>query len=147
MASVLCTGVYASLRKVILEGAGHVVITAPDESTLLRACRFHKFDVAIVGHRGSPGVKKQWLAVIRKYCPRPRSWRFMLRTRRSLYQRRTIGLRHLSPTTFRTVFLSLRRENRSPQTNVISWITMTGVRAHASGIVFPCSDFQRCRPR
>src|SRR5215472_59700 len=69
MASVLCTGVYASLRKVILEGAGHVVITAPDESTLLRACRFHKFDVAIVGHRGSPGVKKQWLAVIRKYCP------------------------------------------------------------------------------
>ena len=69
MALVLCTGVYATLRKVILEGGGHVVITAPDESTRLRACRFHSFDVAIVGHQGSPIVKKEWLAVIRKYCP------------------------------------------------------------------------------
>ena len=57
------------MRKVILEGAGHVVITAPDEPTLLTACRLHKFDVAIVGHRGSTSVKKQWLALIRQYCP------------------------------------------------------------------------------
>src|SRR5262249_5931786 len=69
MARVLCTGIYASLRKIILESGGHVVITAPDESTLLAACRFHSFDVAIVGHQGSAGDKKEWLTVIRKYCP------------------------------------------------------------------------------
>src|SRR5262249_16409809 len=69
VARVLCTGVYASLRKVILEGGGHVVIAAPDESTLLTACRFHSFDVAILGHQGSPTDKKEWLTVIRKYCP------------------------------------------------------------------------------
>jgi len=69
MARVLCTGFYASLRRVILEAAGHVVITASDEATLRKACRFHTFDVAIVGHRGSPTLKKQWLKLIRKYRP------------------------------------------------------------------------------
>ena len=69
MARVLCTGVYASLRKVILEGGGHVVIAAPDKSTLLTACRFHSFDVAIVGQQGSSTDKKESLKVIRKYCP------------------------------------------------------------------------------
>jgi len=69
MARVLSTGFYASLRKVILEGAGHVVVAAADESALLAACRLHEFDVAIVGHHGSQSVKKQWLRLIRKYCP------------------------------------------------------------------------------
>ena len=69
MARVLCTGFYASLRRVILEAAGHVVITASDEPALLKACRSHTFDVAIVGHRGSPTVKKKWLELIRKYRP------------------------------------------------------------------------------
>jgi hypothetical protein len=69
MARVLCTGFYASLRRLILEAAGHVVITASDEATLLKACRLHTFDVAIVGHQGSSAVKKQWLGLIRKYRP------------------------------------------------------------------------------
>ena len=52
MALVLCTGVNPVLmktRQLILENAGHIVLSATDEREIKAVSRKQKFDVAIIG--------------------------------------------------------------------------------------------------
>jgi len=70
MALVLCTGVDPSVvrtRQLILERAGHVVVPALDEATLIKVCQQNKFDVAVVG-TVSPKIKRRIASLIRECC-------------------------------------------------------------------------------
>ena len=72
MALVLCTGVDKGLlqsRRFILERAGHSVVTAMDEKTLLAACASHSFHVAVIGQSTGPGTKRRIAALVRQHCP------------------------------------------------------------------------------
>src|ERR1051325_4875733 len=72
MALVLCTGIHPPLvrtRKMILERAGHTVITARNSSAVAAACQRHQFDVAVLGQSSTPALKHEWLSIIRTYCP------------------------------------------------------------------------------
>ena len=72
MALVLCTGVDPILmrtRQLILEQAGHTVVTASDESVVTTACRQHTFDVAVIGQAISSKVKRHIMSLIRQHCP------------------------------------------------------------------------------
>ena len=72
MALVLCTGVDLSLahtRRLILERAGHTVVLALDEPTLLAACERNKFDVAVVGQTVSAKIKRRIARQVRENCP------------------------------------------------------------------------------
>jgi hypothetical protein len=72
MALVLCTGIDAALiktRKLILQQAGHRVITAMDESSITAACQKHTFDVAVIGQTVSTEIKRQIMSLVRKHCP------------------------------------------------------------------------------
>jgi hypothetical protein len=71
MALVLCTGVDPSVvrtRQLILERAGHVVVPALDEASLIEACQRNKFDVAVVGQTVSPKIKRRIAGLIRESC-------------------------------------------------------------------------------
>ena len=71
MALVLCTGVDPSVvrtRQLILERAGHVVVPALDEASLIQACQQNKFDVAVVGQTVSPKIKRRIAGLIRESC-------------------------------------------------------------------------------
>ena len=71
MALVLCTGVNPTLRetrRLILEQAGHTVVSIADERGLVAACQKHNFDVAVIGQAVSPNVKKVIAALIREHC-------------------------------------------------------------------------------
>ena len=71
MALVLCTGIDAVLittRQLILEQAGHQVVTATHEFAITAACQEHKFDVAVIGQAVSARAKQRILALIRKHC-------------------------------------------------------------------------------
>src|SRR5262249_51999983 len=62
MALVLCTGVDPSVvhpRQLILERAGHVVVSALDEASLIAACGQNKFEVAVVGQTVSAKIKRR----------------------------------------------------------------------------------------
>jgi hypothetical protein len=75
VALVLCTGVDPVLmesRRLILQHAGHTVITARDERELSSACAKHQFDVAVIGQAVSPKVKKALAQLLRKECPSAR---------------------------------------------------------------------------
>ena len=72
MALVLCTGVDPILmetRKLILQQAGHTVITASGERNLAFACEHYDFDVAVIGQVMSPQTKRGFASIIRKRCP------------------------------------------------------------------------------
>ena len=72
MALVLCTGIDPSVvrtRQLILERAGHVVVTAMDEASLIKACQQNKFDVAVVGQTFSPKIKRHIAGMVRECCP------------------------------------------------------------------------------
>ena len=72
MALVLCTGVdhaVVTTRKLILQNAGHKVITAMDESSVKTVCQQHSFDVAVIGQTASAKTKRQVMALIRQHCP------------------------------------------------------------------------------
>jgi CheY-like chemotaxis protein len=72
MALVLCTGVDSSLlttRRLILESAGHKVVTVTDEKSLLAACKEHKFEVAVVGKMLTQNMKRRIAALLRTHCP------------------------------------------------------------------------------
>jgi hypothetical protein len=72
MALVLCTGVEKALlqtRKLILEAAGHTVVTVTDEKTLAKACDEHCFDVAVIGQSTGPNSKRRLFNLIRQSCP------------------------------------------------------------------------------
>jgi hypothetical protein len=71
MALVLCTGVDPSVvhtRQLILERAGHVVVPALDEASLIAACRKNKFQVAVVGQTSSAKIKRRIVNLIRERC-------------------------------------------------------------------------------
>jgi len=72
MALVLCTGVDTSVvrtRQLILERAGHVVVPAMDEASLIAACQQHRFEVAVVGQTVSAKTKHRIAKLIRERCP------------------------------------------------------------------------------
>jgi hypothetical protein len=72
MALVLCTGAHATLtrtRHLILENAGHAVVSALDEKQIHEACRKHKFEVAVIGQSSSTRAKQEWSTLIRLLCP------------------------------------------------------------------------------
>jgi CheY-like chemotaxis protein len=72
VAKILCTGVDKTLlqtRKLILESAGHQVVTATDEKTLIAACQEESFDVAVIGQTTSPNIKLRIASLVRQYCP------------------------------------------------------------------------------
>jgi hypothetical protein len=72
MALVLCTGVDKALlqsRQLILERAGHTVVSATDEQTLITVCQKHSFDVAVIGQAVSPNVKQRIASLVRQHCP------------------------------------------------------------------------------
>jgi len=75
MALVLCTGVDPVLlktRKLILQSAGHTVITAMDESGIAKACGQHAFEVAVIGQTAPESVKRRIMTLIRTNCPAAR---------------------------------------------------------------------------
>ena len=68
MALVLCTGVDPSVvrtRHLILERAGHKVVSAMDEASLSVACQQNQFDVAVVGQTVSTKTKHRIARLIR----------------------------------------------------------------------------------
>lgn len=72
MAVVLCTGVQPALtqtRKIILENAGHTVVTAQTESEIVAACREFKFDVTVIGQASQAKLKRDWVRLVRQHCP------------------------------------------------------------------------------
>lgn len=72
MALVLCTGINDTLiatRKLLLERAGHKVVTATGEPELIAACIANKFDVAVIGQTVSANQKHRVLLLIREHCP------------------------------------------------------------------------------
>jgi CheY-like chemotaxis protein len=72
MALVLCTGVDPVLvktRQLILEKAGHKVVTALDEPTVIKVCAQQKFDVAVIGQAISRPVKRRIMNLVRENCP------------------------------------------------------------------------------
>jgi hypothetical protein len=72
MALVLCTGINAVLletRRMILESAGHKVITVTSEPELRSACQNLVFDVAVIGQTVSTRMKRRILLMIREQCP------------------------------------------------------------------------------
>jgi DNA-binding NtrC family response regulator len=56
-------------RKLILEAAGHTVVTAQSEAEIVAACREHQFDVAVIGQASQPTLKLDWFTKIHKACP------------------------------------------------------------------------------
>jgi hypothetical protein len=75
MALVLCTGVEQSLlrtRKLILEKAGHTVLTAIDQRDVVAACRKHSFNVAVIGQTVSTKSKRAISSLVRQHCPSAR---------------------------------------------------------------------------
>ena len=75
MALVLCAGVDRLLiktRQLLLESAGHTVIPATDESTMISACQKQAFDVAVIGQLIPPKLKRRMLSLIRQHNPSAR---------------------------------------------------------------------------
>jgi len=71
VALVLCTGTDAALlqtRKLILERAGHTVISVMDEREMAAACREYVFDLAVIGEAVSPRMKRAVASSIRAQC-------------------------------------------------------------------------------
>jgi len=56
-------------RKLILEQAGHTVITAQSDEEIIAACRDFRFDVVIIGQGAEAKWKRDWSAHVREYCP------------------------------------------------------------------------------
>jgi CheY-like chemotaxis protein len=72
VALVLCTGIDPSLlrtRKLILEKAGHTVVTASDQRDVVAACKNHEFNVAVIGQTVSTKSKRSISSLVRQNCP------------------------------------------------------------------------------
>ncbi len=71
MSLVLNTGVYPPLletRRLILEQAGHVVITTSEDAEIEKACQEHEIDVVVIGQSASPPTKRRIFREIRRHC-------------------------------------------------------------------------------
>ncbi|HWG40084.1 MAG TPA: hypothetical protein VN658_06010 [Candidatus Acidoferrales bacterium] len=72
MALVLCTGLDKTVletRRLILENAGHTVVTVTDETALVSVCEKQSFEVAVVGQMLSPNMKLHVVELIKENCP------------------------------------------------------------------------------
>jgi ActR/RegA family two-component response regulator len=72
MALVLCTGLDKTVletRRLILENAGHTVVTVTDETALVTVCQKQSFEVAVVGQTLSPNMKLHVVTLIKENCP------------------------------------------------------------------------------
>lgn len=73
MAEVLCTGADRSLiatRRLILENAGHSVVTAVGEPEIIFVCKQHSFDAAVIGQTTSSIEKRRIFGLVRAHCPK-----------------------------------------------------------------------------
>ncbi len=71
MALVLCTGIDPTLlatRRMVLEVAGHKVVTVTNETAIRAACQKHAFDVAVLGQAVSGKRKRYISGLIREQC-------------------------------------------------------------------------------
>ncbi len=71
MALVLCTGIDQSLlatRRLILEQAGHTVVTANNTKQVAEACSKHNFNVAVIGQTISRSEKRRLARLVRQHC-------------------------------------------------------------------------------
>ncbi len=71
MAYVLCTGNDDSLlatRRLVLERAGHTVVTTSSEREVIAACKAQQFDVAVIGQSVSGKEKMRIAGLVRQYC-------------------------------------------------------------------------------
>ena len=72
MALVLCTGsdsVLMKTRQLILESAGHKVLSASSRREVEILCSTFTFHVAVLGQNATPSLKRETLASVRKSCP------------------------------------------------------------------------------
>src|SRR5689334_21285751 len=72
MALVLCTGsepVLMKTRQMILESAGHKVLSAFSGGEVEILCSAFTFHVAVLGQSASPSLKREILAAVRNSCP------------------------------------------------------------------------------
>ncbi len=72
MALVLCTGRdkrLGAVRQAALVQAGHTVVSAFDEPTLVSACKEHRFDVAVIGHSIPRRERNRVFLLIRQHAP------------------------------------------------------------------------------
>jgi hypothetical protein len=72
MAVVLCTGsdpVLMKSRQLILESAGHRVLSASSRREVEILCSEFTFHVAVLGQSATPNLKRETLAAVRKSCP------------------------------------------------------------------------------
>ena len=71
MSLVLNTGMYPpslETRKLVLEHAGHVVITRTEDSEIARACEEYQFDVVVIGQSAPVRIKRRILHQVRRHC-------------------------------------------------------------------------------
>ena len=71
MSLVLNTGVYPPLletRRLVLEHAGHIVITKAQDAEIVKACRNYEFDVVVIGQSASAPVKRRIFRLVRRHC-------------------------------------------------------------------------------
>ena len=72
MAVVLCTGtddLLLASRRMLLERAGHTVVSALGTHSVQYACRRAGFDVAVIGQGCTEKEKGEFLSLIRQHCP------------------------------------------------------------------------------
>jgi len=76
MALILSTGtdpILLKTRELILERAGHGVVSAMTESEVRDACRQYVFGVAVIGQALSPASKTRIQRIVRVHCPAART--------------------------------------------------------------------------
>ena len=72
MAVVLCTGsdpVLMKTRQIILESAGHKVLSAISGGEVEILCSAFAFHVAVLGQSAAPTLKREVMAAVRRSCP------------------------------------------------------------------------------
>ena len=72
MALILCMGADRELlktRQLILERAGHQVITSLDERELIHHCHHYTFDLAVIGQSLGDEMKLHAMDLLREHCP------------------------------------------------------------------------------
>ena len=71
MSLVLNTGAYPPLmetRRLVLENAGHSVVTVTADQELVEACHKYCFEVVVIGQSASPRLKQHLFSLIRREC-------------------------------------------------------------------------------
>jgi hypothetical protein len=67
--SIGTDGVLGQTRKLILELAGHSVISVTDEKSLASSCELYTFDGAVLGQALSANMKRRAADLVTQHCP------------------------------------------------------------------------------